>query len=77
MNALTDPAGSPALLDIIDLKWLLAGDGHRVHVERVLNDPEYARRCLLLALGSPNEAAQRAARRLAERLGLPLDQPSS
>lgn len=77
MNTLTEPADSPALLEIIDLKWLLGGDGHRVHVERVLNDPAYARRCLALALASPNEAARDAARRLAERLGVTLDQPSS
>lgn len=76
MNTLTEPASRCELLDVIDLKWLLGGDGHRVHVEKLMTDPDYARHCLALALASPNEATQRAARRIAERLGL-HDQPSS
>lgn len=60
------------LVDIIDLKWLLAGDGHRVHVERLLGDDDYARRCLDWAAKSSNPATQAAALRIAIRLGLGL-----
>ena len=61
------------LLDIIDLKWLLAGDGHRVHVERLLAEPDYARRCLAQAARSAEPATRDAARRIAAQLGLALD----
>ncbi len=77
MNALTESTNPNELLDIIDLKWLLAGAGHRVHVERLLSDGEYARHCLTLAAASPNAATQAAARRIAERLGITLHQASS
>jgi hypothetical protein len=58
------------LLDIIDLKWLLAHDGHRVHVEQLQSDPVYARRCLALGLASSDKALQTVARRLCARLGI-------
>lgn len=63
------------LVDIIDLKWLLAGDGHRVHVERLLGDDDYARCCLAWAAASSNPATQAAALRIAERLGIVLPPP--
>ena len=31
------------LLDVIDFKWLMGREGHRVHVERLQGDPIYAR----------------------------------
>ena len=30
------------LVDIIDFKWLMIGEGHHVHVERLQRDPAYA-----------------------------------
>jgi hypothetical protein len=60
------------LVDIIDLKWLLAGDGHRLHVERLLADDDYARSCLAQATRSANPATRLAAQRIAARLGLDL-----
>ena len=51
MNALTHPpAPALSLVTIIDFKWLMAGDGHRVHVERLQGDRDYA--CACLALGA-------------------------
>ncbi len=70
MNALTEPTNPCELLDVIDLKWLLAGDGHRVHVERLMAGGDYAQRCLALAATSPNEATRAAARRIAARWGV-------
>ena len=61
----------PSLIDIVDFKWLMAGMGHRVHVEQLQADPEYARRCLALAAGSPIATLRDAARRLALALGCP------
>lgn len=63
------------LIDIIDLKWLLVGDGHRVHVERLLGDDDYARRCLAWAAQSSNQATRATALRIAQRLGLVLPPP--
>lgn len=71
MNAATDhEPDALELASIIEFKWLLAGEGVHVHVERLQNDPEYARGCLARAEASPREAVRRAARRLRERLGV-------
>ena len=71
MNTMSLPA-TPVLdlLEIIDLKWLMAHDGHRVHVEHLQSDPAYARRCLTLALASSDKALQTVARRMCARLGI-------
>ncbi len=63
---------SPALVDIIDFKWLMAGDGHRVHVERLQTDRQYAGECLALAAASKVQPLREMAQRLARGLGLPL-----
>ena len=69
MNAMTSQERqSLDLEDIIDLKWLMAREGHHVHVERLQRDPAYASTCLALAATSPNEATQAAARRLRQCL---------
>jgi len=58
------------LVEIIELKWLLTGHGIHVHVERLQNDPEYARHTLDRAAAVPNAALREAATRLRELLGL-------
>jgi hypothetical protein len=60
-----------ALVEIVELKWLLAGEGLHLHIERLQNDPEYARRILELAATSRNEALRAAAARV--RAGLERD----
>ncbi len=65
------------LLEIIDLKWLLAHDGHRVHVEQLQSDPVYARQCLALGLASGDKALQAVARRLCLRLGIDPSHPAT
>lgn len=62
----------PPLLDIIHFKWLMTGVGHRVHVERMQSDPDYAQHCLLLGVGTGLDPVRLCARRLAHRLGLSL-----
>jgi hypothetical protein len=59
------------LVEIIDLKWLLAHEGCRIHVERLQADAAYACECLTLASRSPNSAL----RELADKLRLRLAQP--
>ncbi len=59
-----------ALAEIIEFKWLLAGEGVRVHVERLQNDTGYARACLARADASSRETVRRLAQRLRQRLGL-------
>jgi hypothetical protein len=61
-----------SLVEIIDFKWLMAGDGHRVHVEHLQTDRDYASACLALASGSREKALRDAAARLAGALGLVL-----
>jgi hypothetical protein len=58
------------LVEIIELKWLLAGEGVRVHVERLQNDPAYAERALRQALDSSHPLLRATATRLKARLGL-------
>jgi hypothetical protein len=62
---------SVQLVDIIDFKWLMVGDGHHVHVERLQKDAVYAARCLALAAKSPNETVRTAGLRLERLLGQP------
>ena len=59
------------LVDIIDFKWLMANEGHRVHVERLQQDPAYAAECIARAGCSPSEALRRAGARLEVLLALP------
>ncbi len=58
----------PPLVAIIELKWLLAGEGVHLHVERLMSDPEYARRALERAQASESPALRAAAERLRGRL---------
>ena len=69
-----EPAREPgpaALVEIIELKWLMGGEGLRVHVERLQDDPAYAQQTLALAEASPHSAVRRLAGRLRTRLQLP------
>jgi hypothetical protein len=61
---------SVALVEIIELKWLLRGHGIDVHVERLQSDTEYARRTLDQAAATPNAALRDAAARLRRFLEL-------
>lgn len=74
MNAITQ--GEPpakCLVEIIQLKWLMAGQGVRVHVEQLQNDSEYARRVIALAAAAPNASLREAAEKLRLLLGLQAD----
>ncbi|MCY7315858.1 MAG: hypothetical protein LH480_09615 [Rubrivivax sp.] len=71
------PAASPPvesfaealpLVEIIELKWLLAGLGVRLHVERLQQDPAYVRRALEAAAASPSVVVRKVALRLQCRL---------
>ncbi len=69
MNAFQHPERQTLqLVDIIDLKWLMARDGVHVHVERLQRDPVYAGEILAFAKGSANEALRAAAQRLGTAL---------
>ena len=56
---------APDLVEIIDFKWLMAGNGHRVHVERLQLDREYAGQCLTQGAASHIPALRACAQRLA------------
>ena len=56
------------LLEIIDLKWLLASEGVHLHVERLQADPTYAGEMLAVAALSANAALRAAAARIVRRL---------
>lgn len=58
------------LVDIIDFKWLMAHEGHKVHVERMQGDRGYAKQCLETAAASSSAALRRAGCRLESLLGL-------
>ena len=61
---------SRCLVEIIELKWLLAGHGIRLHVERLQNDREYARDTLDSAAAAASPTLRKAAEGLRARLGL-------
>ncbi len=61
---------SSCLLQIIELKWLLSGHGLHIHVERLLHDPEYARRTLDCAVATANPVLCAAVARLRRQLNL-------
>lgn len=66
-----DPQPAPmALVEVIELKWLLAGEGLHLHVERMLADPAYARGVLDHAASARNPVLRAAVSRLRTRLGL-------
>jgi len=69
MNALSHrETDALALVEIIDLKWLLAGEGLHLHVERLQKDPVYARGILGAAAESPNQALRAVAERVRKLL---------
>ena len=70
--SLAPPARALSLVEIIDFKWLMAGDGHRVHVERLQCDPAYACACLQQGATSKVPALRQCASRLAGVLHIAL-----
>ena len=69
MNASsTTEQGALQLVDIVELKWMLAGEGLHVHVERLQTDPGYARECLLAAERSGNATVRQVASKLRARI---------
>lgn len=56
------------LVEIIELKWLLAGVGIHIHVERLQRDAAYAQRALDAAGGSTSPVIRALALRLRQRL---------
>ena len=56
------------LVKIIELKWLLAGEGIHIHVERLQKDTAYARRALDEAAASASPALRAVALNLRNRL---------
>ena len=50
-----------SLVDLVDFKWLMAHEGYAVHVERLQQDPVYARDRLALAAASPTPALRHVA----------------
>ena len=57
---------SPDLLQYVDFKWLMVGEGHLVDLDRLKHDRAYHRGCLALAAGSRSATLRRAGERLAE-----------
>lgn len=65
MNAIHDAERQTLrLVDIIDLKWLLAHEGVHVHVERLQREPAYLQALLRIAAASGNDALRAAGQRL-------------
>ncbi len=56
------------LVEIVELKWLLAGEGLHIHVERLQSDPSYARDCLCAAERSDNATVRQVAQKLRARI---------
>ncbi len=59
---------APPLIEWIDFKWLMAGEGHRVSVERLQDDASYASSCLAVASASRSATLRWAAARLLRAL---------
>ena len=48
----------------------MAGEGHRVDLDRLQREPAYSRGCLAVAVGSTSATLRRAADRLARALAV-------
>jgi len=60
MNTVTAvESDSGTLVEIIELKWLLAGEGFHVHVERLRTDRDYARQALTAPSRHPTRRCAR------------------
>ena len=59
----------PELIEFVDFKWLMAGEGHRIDLDRLRTEPAYTRSCLALAGGSTSATLRQAGARLARALG--------
>lgn len=69
MNAVTQtPHQKLSLIDVIHLKWMLAGEGVYLHVERLMADPAYAEQALQRGAASTSPALRAMATRLRLRL---------
>jgi hypothetical protein len=55
------------LVDIINFKWLMAHEGHYVHVQRLQTDQDYARDCIAQAMATSVQALRDAAMRIQPR----------
>ena len=66
-------AAGAELLDFVDFKWLLAGEGHCVDLDRLRHDRAYACGCLALAGASASATLRAAGARLALLLGRDAD----
>ncbi|EHR69188.1 hypothetical protein BurJ1DRAFT_0291 [Burkholderiales bacterium JOSHI_001] len=67
----TAESHAPFLMEIIQFKWLMVGAGHRVHVERMQSDRDYAQHCLQLGADARLDSVRHCAHQLARQLGLP------
>jgi hypothetical protein len=69
MNAVTHPSPQAiSLMEVIQLKWMLAGEGVHLHVERLMADPAYAAQALERAAASTSPTLRATALRLRLRL---------
>ncbi len=60
----------PELLEFVDFKWLMAGEGHAIDLDRLQRESAYARGCMALAGGSTSATLRRAGERLASAMGI-------
>ena len=67
----TPSPDAPELLQFVDFKWLMVGEGHCVDLDRLQHDRAYHRGCLALAAGSRSATLRRAAERLASAVCAP------
>jgi hypothetical protein len=72
-----EPTPAPELIEFIDFKWLMAGEGHRIDLGRLRSEAAYARGCLALAGGSTSATLRQAAGRLARSLGTDPARPQA
>jgi len=63
------------VVDLVDFKWLMAGEGHHIDVARLQTDVAYARGCLALAGGSTSAVMRRVAVQLGQALRLGQARP--
>jgi len=70
----TDEVELLPLVAVIELKWLAAGIGQHLHVERMQHDAAYARAVLVAAESGSSAPLRRAAARLKVMLARAVDE---
>lgn len=72
---LSDSGAAADLVQLVDFKWLMSGEGYRVDVQRLQQDLAYAHDRLALAAASRCQTLREVGQRIGQTLRVPQATP--